>query len=228
MKLTKKIVTMSLCAVTVAVSSYVAFDSLSSMAAPQYINEAQQQYPVANSHSTYDRLFGSVDELYENSDLVAEIKIKEQETVQDVSPSTVQTRSFAEVKQVLKGDVDLREIIITESGGLADMSNVKGNEMRSSGREKKQDKVEIVPDGSPVMKKGNTYLVFLIDTKDEYWGYTITGSIQGKVRIDDLSNQAVITADKRAYSNDPDLFFLQKKYAGKQKQEILDSIKKLK
>lgn len=224
MKRTNKIMLLSLCATTVAAVSYISFDS----AATHFVIESQQQDPIANTHSTYDRLFKNVDELYENSDLIAEILIKEQESTQDNSPATVQTRSFSVVKQVLKGNSDLKEIIITESGGLADMSNVKGNEMRSSGREQKQDKVELVPDGSPVMKKGNTYFVFLMDTKDEHWGYTITGSIQGKVRIDDASNQAVITADKKAYTDDPELFFLQKKYVGKNKQKIVDSIKDLK
>ncbi len=190
-----------------------------------YVTENTQTLFV--THGTYDRLFENVDDMYQAADLVAEVKIKDQEAVIESDPSFVQTRSAAEIKRVLKGNAALKNITITESGGVTDLSGVKGNEKRASEKGKgNQGLVEIAREGSPVMKAGNTYIVFLTDTKDSKWGYTITGSIQGKIRIDNESGLGTVTVDRKTFETEGDKFILQKKFAGISKDKIMASIKK--
>ena len=183
-------------------------------------------YPEALTHGMYDHLFKSVEDLYKGSDLVAEVKITGQENVEGITVSSVETRSTAEIKQVLKGSDDLKSVVITESGGIGDMSKV-ATEKPGLDAQVPHSKIEITREGVPVMKKGHTYIVFLKKLKDQD-GYIVSGSVQGKVRIDESTNKGAITASKENYDENSDLFLTQKKFTGKDKGEIVGYLKGIK
>ncbi len=190
---------------------------------PEFVTEAT--HPTLSSHGNYERLFKNVEEIYQFSDLVAEITVTDQESLEGDVPTAVQTRSTVQVNKVYKGSPDLKSIVITESGGVTDLSKIKKSFDTSN---QNQGLVEITPEGSPVIKPQNTYLVFLKDTKDAYWGYTISGSIQGKIRLNESNMKGVITVQKDEYEKSKDLFFLQRDYAGKDKTDLESKLSKLK
>ncbi|PWK07882.1 hypothetical protein [Tumebacillus permanentifrigoris] len=205
---------------------FVGLTSRNSSAVPVAIDETTD--PAVVTHASYEKLYSSVVELYQNSDLVAEVKVQDQETILGDTAASVQTLSHVLVKQVYKGDVNLKTVPITESGGISDFSKLKGNEVRSSGHEKPAGIEEVTREGSPVIKPGYSYIVFLKDTKDPKWGFTITGSVQGKIRFDEGTGQILATVQNEIRNETGDLFFLQNEFAGKDKNSLVDEIKKTK
>ncbi|ASS74809.1 hypothetical protein CIG75_07335 [Tumebacillus algifaecis] len=191
----------------------------------EFVKESEYPITVGNaSMQTYDTL----ESMYNRAVIVAEIKVQNQETIYtSENPPSVLTCSNAVIKQIFKGDKSLKTVKISETGGVVDMSKSKGNEMRSDGKPLKSEPfVESTIEGSPVMKKGNTYLVFL---KESAPGdpYTIVGSVQGKIRIDDVSNKGVVTIDPERFAKQMDLFWLQRKFAGKDTVEIAQTLRGL-
>lgn len=187
----------------------------------------ENQFPITIGHGSFDK-YQDVESMNEESVLVAEVQIKDQKTVYlRENPPLVETWSEAEIKQVFKGDESLKSVTIAELGGVMDMSKSKGNEKRSGGTPVKMEPfLEDAVEGSPVMKKGNTYMVFLIHgaPKDVY---VVTGTIQGKIRISDTTNKGVVTIDPEHFTKHKGLFWFQHRFAGKDKQEIAEILKKL-
>ncbi|TCP54635.1 hypothetical protein EV586_104256 [Tumebacillus sp. BK434] len=187
----------------------------------------ETQYPIAAGSASMET-FDTLESMYERAVIVAEVKIKDQETIYtSENPPSVLTWSEADIKTLYKGDTSLKTVKISETGGVIDMSKSKGNEMRSDGKPRASEPfVESTIEGSPVMKKGNRYIVFL---KDGYPGdpYTIVGTVQGKFRIEDVSNKGVVTIAPDRFAKHMDLFWLQRKFAGKEKIEIDKVLKSL-
>ncbi|MBL0388250.1 hypothetical protein JJB07_16675 [Tumebacillus sp. ITR2] len=189
----------------------------------KFVNESQ--YPIVSGDASM-MTFSSLQEVNDHSTLIAEVSIKDQSTKYlSENPPTVETWSEAEVKQVIKGDPSLKSITISETGGVIDMSKSKGNEARGGNlAQKSVPFIEDAVEGSTVMKKGNTYIVFLKPGAIPN-SYTITGTVQGKIRMDDATDQSVVTVDPEHFSQNKDLFWLQRKFAGKSKNEILAETK---
>lgn len=191
----------------------------------EYVKESD--HPIAFGSGSM-QTYGSLQSLNENSVLVAEVKIIDQDTVYiSQNPPSVETWSEAEIKQVFKGTESRETVTIIEFGGVIDQSKSTGNEMRSDGAPRKTEAIiESALEGSPVMKMGNTYIVFLKRSGTDK--YSITGSIQGKIRISDTTNKGVVTIDPEVFAEHMnDLFWFQRKFAGKEKAEIAGELESL-
>lgn len=210
----------------VAACGYLAFgnQALKADATIPYVQEAQ--YTLVSNHGsmeTYENLV----EMYKKSALVLEVQIKSQETI-DLSIASVATRSVAKVLNTYKGDSSLQQVTITEMGGIKDTSKVIGNETRvdPSNMPEKHGMVEVAIDGSTVMKSNQKYLVFLIQNPDSQWGYNVTGVVQGKIKV--MEDEKMVATVDPSVIAESDLFFLQKNFAGKTKQELLKQIERIK
>ena len=187
----------------------------------------ETDYPIVAGHASM-AVYSNLEELRDNAVLIAEVKIKDQKTVYlSENPPSVETWSEVDIKEVYKGDSNLKKTTITEFGGVIDMSKSKGNEMRSDGAPIKSEPfIEDAVEGSPVMKKGNSYVVFLKEGYEK-GTYTIVGTVQGKIRIDDASNKGVVTIEPEHFAKHMDLFWFQRKFAGKDRSEIAQTLKHL-
>jgi hypothetical protein len=66
----------------------------------------------------------------------------------------------------------------------------------------------------------------LIQNSDSQWGYHVTGVVQGKIKV--MEDEKMAATVDPAVLVESDLYFLQKNFAGKPKQELTKQIEKLK
>lgn len=206
-----------------------------SYAKPMIPYAAENTYQTVNNHGNIN-LYPDLRTLFEKADLVAEVQIQEQDTLQ-VSDSSVETRSKANVKEILKGDNTFKKIAITEYGGIRDLSTMKGNENRSDPNNlPKENKgfVEVTLEGSTVMKPNQKYIVFLYKTNtvrpgtpvDGFQDFTPVGVIQGKIKVDE-KDMLISTVDPELVKHNKEAFTLTHSFAGKNKKALTDEILKV-
>lgn len=187
----------------------------------------ETDYPIAEASGVFYKLFSDLKDLYQDSQIVAEVVVKDQKIV-PVSDTSVSTLSEVTVSKVFKGDQNITSLVISEFGGPVDLSTVREKYKDKPGDGKVMGNPGIVEqalEGSPPMKTGNTYIVF-VKKNDQTGNYHITGSIQGKVKIDMSKNKAVTTVDE--HHLEEKTFFLQKQFAGKDKNDIIQAINSIK
>lgn len=248
MKIQLKVLSAALAVAVVATSGYVVWNQQKTVSGPVNSESIKQEikqttvlskqdtahdlltipdnkYPIVENHGIFWR-FANVDELYQNAEIVAEIQVLDQETV-PVDVGSVSTRSKVAVKQIFKGQSVPSTLTITEVGGVLDQSKLPKMDKPGAGMEPKNAPtiVETALEGSPVMKSGNTYFVFLVQNPNSKWGYNIVGSVQGKLKLDNETKKLANTVDPKKLQED-ETFFLQKQFAGKDKGEFERAIKK--
>ncbi|PWK13961.1 hypothetical protein [Tumebacillus permanentifrigoris] len=177
------------------------------------ITVPESEYPIIGSHGSF-WVYTNLGELYQNADIVAEINVVDQETV-PIDIGDVSTCSQVSVVQVYKGDSVPSTLLVTEVGGVQDLSKLPKLDKPGSGQEPKnpQGMIEDTLEGSPVMKPGNSYVVFLTKNPNPKWGYNIVGSVQGKLKIDSKTKKIVNTVAPAYVTQD--MFFLQRQFNGK-------------
>lgn len=181
----------------------------------------ESPYPVVKTTGCVAQMFPSVKGLYDEADLVAKVEVKEHQFQQ--KGITVHTLSHVTVSKLFKGDPKVHQMTISEFGGLVDTS--KEAVIRFGYKETKiKGLIEDTLEGSPTMRKGNQYIVFLKKDPDQDF-YTIVGNIQGKIKIDAKSNVGVATVDEERIMAD-EMFILQKYYTGKKIDELETEIEK--
>jgi hypothetical protein len=162
-------------------------------------------------------------EMYQSSDIVAEAVVTNQQVL-PIDDTTVKTVSELTLSGIFKGDNNLTSVTVVEMGGPFDLSKVPDIYKQKPGASENPNPSGIVEqtfEGSIPMKNGNTYIVFL-QKINGIEKYNLTGTIQGKIKIDKSKNQGVATVDKEHFNEKT--FFLQKMFAGKSKEEILQII----
>jgi hypothetical protein len=202
------------------------------------IYSKETDLPVVSSEGLFVTKFNNLETMYSAADIVAEIKVNDQ-NVTPLQEWNVYTTSNVEVIKTYKGDSTIKNLLIAETGGPVDMTGFKEKYKNKPGAEIQKDNPTIVEstlEGVPVMKKGNSYLVFLQkslqiegtevpDTlKNGY--YTVKGSIQGKIKLDKGINKAVATVNPEKINED--IHFFQKMFAGKDIATLDNEIQKLK
>lgn len=219
-------------ALTVTSLATIGYTSYSKPTIP-YV--AENTYQTVNNQGNIN-LYPDFKALFEKADLVAEVQIQDQDTLQ-VSDSSVETRSKAKVKEVWKGDRSFKEIAITEYGGIRDLSSMTGNEKRSDpNNQPKENKgfVEVTLEGSTVMKPIQKYIVFLykINTVrpgtpvDGLQDFTPVGVVQGKIKVDE-KDMLVSTVDPKVVDQEKETYDLIRNFAGKNKKALTDELLKL-
>jgi hypothetical protein len=184
----------------------------------------ENDYPFVSNHGQMETV-QNLGELISQSEVIAEVQIKEQENIR-LSESSVATRSKAKVNKLYKGSSE-SELTITEIGGVLDLSTVKGHEDRVPENYTPHSTpsiVEVGIEGSTVMKPHQKYLVFLHKHPDTVWGYNIVGVVQGKIKID--NTDTLIATIEPKHLNDSNIYFLQKDFSGMNKQSLEKEIKK--
>jgi hypothetical protein len=194
--------------------------------------------PVVSSEGLFITKFDDLKTMYSAADIVAEIKVKDQNVVPQEEWDAY-TTSNVEVIKTYKGDTTITNLLIVETGGPVDMTGFKEKYKDKPGDGIQRDNPNVVEstlEGVPVMKKGNSYLVFLQKSpqiegmevpealKNGY--YTVQGSIQGKIKLDKGINKAVATVDPEIINED--IHFFQKMFAGKDIATLENEIQKLK
>jgi hypothetical protein len=183
-----------------------------------YLQETS--YPVFSPIVDFARV-NTLQEMNRKADLVAEVRVASQETTGNDDQSAVSTRSQVDVLQVFKGDKSLKTATVYEFGGPVKMRVQLKGETLQQAQEPKM--VEYTNSGSPVMKQDGEYFVFLRKTDN---GYNVVGSVQGKIRIDPENGQGVVTVDKD-WMNRENVFWFQKKFAGKGRRVIEQALRDL-
>lgn len=146
---------MTIVLVAIAVA-FLAFYGATSNHDDLYASESE--YPTVSTRALMDSMYSSIEEMYADADVVAEIKIIDQ-SVEMVRETAAQTVSKAAITELYKGDRALQEMVIAEVGGPVDYGKVAINKPSTGQHQAKIVEQTVV--GSPVMKKGNAYLVFL-------------------------------------------------------------------
>jgi len=159
--------------------------------------------------------------LNDASDIVAEVEVIAQETVRKDELAIPETRSQVQVIVPIKGVADDQTLTIAETGGPAEAS------VKLPGEAGQQPKrmVDFAMEWSPVMSEGGQYLLFLTKSADLAL-YTITGSVQGKLKIDKETEEAVVTVP-REYIRHEHLYWLQQRFGGKHRDNILNAVEKI-
>lgn len=180
----------------------------------------ESPYPVVNTTGCVARMFPSVKGLYDEADLVAKVEVKD--THFQSKGVVIHTLSNVTVSQLFKGDSKVNQMKVSELGGLVDTSKeeyVRFNEIKNKGI------IEDTLEGSPTMRKGNQYIVFLKKVPGEEY-YNIVGNIQGKIKIDTVKGLGVATVNEARIQAD-EMFNLQKQYTGKKIEELVLEIEKI-
>ncbi|USG65892.1 hypothetical protein NDK47_00605 [Brevibacillus ruminantium] len=183
---------------------------------------SETEYPIVSGRPFLAVAYSSIDEMYRDADVVAEIEIIDQE-VEMLDGTIAQTISEAKIQALYKGDPELETIVIAEVGGPVDYTKISIDKP-STGRHKPEI-VEQTVEGSPVMKVNNSYMVFLRHNQKSDT-YSPMGSVQGKLKLQ--NDRVVFTVKKDALEEDDDLFFLQKEFGGKNSKKLVDKIISLK
>ncbi|PWK06244.1 hypothetical protein [Tumebacillus permanentifrigoris] len=180
-------------------------------------------YPIIGTHGMIESM-SSAEEIFKYAEIIAEVKVLDQETI-PVAIGEVSTRSSVNVIKTLKGDAAITSMQITEFGGLLDLSTIPNMDKPGDGKQHQPNTgiVESAFEGSPVMKKNQLYLVFLRKNPNPKWGYNIIGAVQGKLKIDGQTKKIINTVDSK-YA-DEEIFFMQRQFAGKDKDEMEATVK---
>lgn len=166
--------------------------------------ELEHEKPIFSGIVDFARV-ADLEELNKHSALIAEVEVLEQDLFYE---GIVQTRSLVRIKQVYRGDPEGETIYITETGGPL----------------KEQDAEETVY-GSTVMKPGSTYVVFLKKgSLHETFGYSVTGTVQGKIKVDEATGRLTATVPRNELRDHRHLFFLQIEFAGQEKDALVKEI----
>lgn len=182
--------------------------------------------PLVSSEAVVIGLQSNVKEMYAASDIVAEVIVKSQQVL-PISDLSVQTLSNVTIVKAFKNVPNVTSVTVAEVGGPYDLSKVpeKYKQKPGSSDQRTSGIVEQTLEGSPTMKNGNTYVVFLKKVKDKDL-YNLTGTFQGKIKLDTNKNIGVATVDEKKFNEQS--FFLQKEFAGKSKKDIEQTILSLK
>lgn len=189
-----------------------------------YSYSPESNYPVVSSAASFNKTFTDVKEMYNEADLVAKVEVVNHRFEQWENTGMVSTYSDIKIKKIYKGDQSLKTARVGEMGGLIDTGKVKLPQKDGvpANSESNQGMVESTLEGSPTMRAGGEYIVFLT----KYPGqdlYNIVGSVQGKIKVDNKKNQLVTTVKEERIKKD-DLFFLQKKYVGSKIEDLESDI----
>ncbi|ASS75201.1 hypothetical protein CIG75_09545 [Tumebacillus algifaecis] len=194
--------------------------------APDFEFVKESEYLTTANQASMET-YGTLAEMNDRAVMIAEVQIIDQqiENILEAPPLPV-TWSVAEVREVYKGDNTTKSIVIGEIGGMVDRATSKTIEKESNGIPINSENVyEYTIQGSPVMKKGNTYIVLLEQGTKENT-YAIVGTVQGKLRISDTTNKGVVTIDPEIFAKQMnELFWFQRKFAGKDKADIAAALK---
>jgi hypothetical protein len=190
-----------------------------------YVYSPESEYDVNYSAASFSKSYASVEELYKEADLVARVKVTNHNFQQE--GGLVHTVSQVQLLKVYKGDASLKTVKVYEMGGQVDPTKLNLPEKEfDQGQERAAQKiVEDTLEGSPTMRSGNHYILFLKKFPGQDF-YNVVGSVQGKIKMDQ-NNQLVGTVKEDRVKKD-DLFFLQKNYSGKNAEQLEKQINKLK
>lgn len=226
MKRKKKLIIVAV--VTFVMMGFCLFYRPFSQTTPAYVYSPESQYPVFPSSASFHKLYNNGKELYKEADLVAKVEVKNHRFEQQ--GSLVSTYTDVQLLKVYKGDSKLQMVKVCEFGGLLNTQELnlpqKEGEPPAENGSGKQGMVESTLEGSPTMRSGNQYIVFLKKDPDQGF-YTIVGSVQGKIKIDDKKNLVLGTVKEDRVKKD-DLYFLQKKYVGKKVNDLDTEIQSMK
>jgi len=190
-----------------------------------YVYSPESEYEIKSTAASFNKNYASLKELYKEADLVAKVKV-ENHRFQE-KEDLVYTISQLQLLKVYKGDSRIKSVQVYEMGGQVDTSKMNLPE-KDFDQEKKNTASHIVEsalEGSPTMRSGNQYLVFLKKYPGQDY-YNIVGSVQGKIKMD-KNNQFVGTVTEERIKKD-ELFFLQKNYSGKNIVQLEKEFDKMK
>lgn len=201
------------------------------------IYSKETDLPIVSSDALMKNIFTDLKTMYSATEVVAEIKVLNQNVVQ-TGETNAYTTSNVEVIRIFKGDTTLKNLLIAESGGPVDMTAFYENNKDKPGDGIKRENppiMETTLEGVPVMKEGNSYLVFLTyvpknegegipdDLKNGY--YAVQGGYQGKIKLDKAIKKAVATVGPEIINEEHNFF--QKMFAGKDITTLENEIEKL-
>ncbi|MDF2606741.1 MAG: hypothetical protein K0S34_936 [Bacillales bacterium] len=196
-------------------------DSTSINNSNQVVFSKETDHKIVSTTGLFDKLFDNMNSMFVASDIVAEVEVNEQD-VRQTEAFDAETRSKVIIVKLFRGDPYLEEALVVEIGGPVNKS--KGESPTT---------IESALEGVPVMKKGNSYIVFLRKSPPvtgvtglENGFYSIQGSVQGKIKLDKEKNIAVATVDPSIINEE--IHFFQKMFAGKDINLLEDEINKLK
>lgn len=184
---------------------------------------------IVTGEGFFAQTFTDVAGMTQDADVIARVKVINQETRPAYEVGTVHTRSELEVVKVMKGNVDSGDVIpLLETGGKYDeREGAKYISSKKPGSGKAKGMITRGIEGVVPIEKGNEYIVFLnLNEGDAERNYHLVGSIQGKIKVKDnllvshLSPEAIKHGEKH-----DDLHFLPEKYAGKPVSELETVIK---
>lgn len=190
-----------------------------------YVYSPESEYEVNYSAASFRENYDSVEELFEAADLVARVKVKNHNFQQE--GGLIHTASNVQLLKVYKGDSAIKTVNVYEMGGQVDPAklNLPEKEFDQGNKNTSQKIVEDTLEGSPTMRSGNHYIVFLKKFPGKDF-YNVVGSVQGKIKMD-KNNQLVGTVKEDRVKKD-ELFFLQKNYSGKNADQLEKRIDKIK
>jgi len=218
-------------------TSIIKKEESSNKLANNIIYSKETDLPLVASDGLFKTLYSDLKQMYSVAYIVAEIKVSDQNVLQ-TGESHSDTISNVEVINMYKGDKNLTNLLIAESGGPVDMTGFYEKYKDKPGDNVKRENppiVESTVEGVPVMKKGNSYIVFLNKVpqaeavgapetlKNGY--YIVVGSIQGKIKLDKSINKAVATVIPEVINEEK--HFFQKLFAGKDINTLKSEIEKL-
>lgn len=196
----------------------------------ELIFSKETDLPIVSAEGLFSETFNTVEGLFEAAEIVAEVKILDQQVYERES-FTVETLSKIEVIKLYKGDSKITNLNVAEIGGpinltkeqVANIGKPGSGKESTANLEKKM--VESTLEGVPVMKKGNEYIVFL---KKNYGSetYSPVGSVQGKIKLEKSDMKAVATVIPELI-NEP-LNFFQKEFSGKDLLILESRLQKIK
>lgn len=181
----------------------------------------ERDLPVINPGIAEFYRYPDLKALNDASEIVAEVEVIAQQTVQKDDLSIPETRSQVQVIKPIKGVAADQTLNVYETGGPAEAS------VRLAGETGQQPKrmVDFTMEWSPVMSEGGQYLLFLIPSSEPGL-YTLTGSVQGKLKIDKETEEAVVTIP-REHIRHEHLYWLQQRFGGKHRDNILNAVEKI-
>ena len=181
----------------------------------------ERDLPVVNPGIADFMRYPDLKALNDASEIVAEVEVIAQETVRRDELSIPETRSQVQVIVPIKGVAEVETLTVAETGGPAE------ERVQLAGESGEQPKrlVDFAMEWSPVMSEGGQYLLFL-QKSAEPGLYTLTGSVQGKLKIDKETEEAVVTVP-REHIRHEHLYWLQQLFGGKHRDNILNAVEKI-
>ncbi|WAA09810.1 hypothetical protein [Fervidibacillus albus] len=140
----------------------------------------------------FTRIYNSIEDLTEDASLIIEGKVLETESFnwQVGEDRTVYTKVNVEVEKVLKGDVQVGQVLtVMEPGGITTKEEAGiGKKFKDYPKEQLKEKVKVVFNGVPNMEMNDKVLLFADKTdffasslNEEH--YVVLGAHQGKFNI---------------------------------------------